>query len=535
MRNNAILPFPCECLLRSARHMSPDEHRKAGKHRASVGHPGSLTAQFAIKFLGAMLCCGLYGSAVTAEVPRQHTRPDGKPADMTKPVQVFILLGQSNMVGAGKFSGGSTRWGKEFMTPIVSVYRGAYDPQADYDALKPEKSLALQSFGGTEPTAYPGGGTQVVRGFIQPAETGLYQFNPGYGDSEQNIMVVNDVEVHRHEPGAQAVKKWVKLTAGEKVPFKITYLTPRANGLGWMVRMDVPGTVSTIVHQQGKFSYLLDKEGNWAKRQDVRFVRFMQGRGLMENDWMGIKPGASIGPEFGIAHIVGREIDAPVMLLKSCIGNRSLGWDLLPPGSQRFVENGKVYAGYKDRPDSWLADPVKGVATEPPAWLDKNGKPINWHAGLQYDDDVGPAKKALTEIGTYYPGSTKFEVAGFFFWQGEKDGGNPVHAAHYEKNLVNFIKALRKDFNAPHAKFVLGTIGEAVKGSGDKVMEGQFAVDGTSGKYPEFKGNVATVYTHPLAQGGSGNGHYGGNAEVYMNVGEAMGNAMLKLMKADSN
>ena len=31
--------------------------------------------------------------------------PDGKPADMTKPVQVFILLGQSNMLGFGKVAG----------------------------------------------------------------------------------------------------------------------------------------------------------------------------------------------------------------------------------------------------------------------------------------------------------------------------------------------------------------------------------------------------------------------------------------------
>lgn len=466
-------------------------------------------------------------SAAEQPVPKH----DGKPADMTKPVQVFILMGQSNMVGAGKFSGASQRWGKEFLEPVVSVYAGAYDPKADYDLLKPEKILALANFGGVEPTPYPGGGTQVVRGFIQPTETGLFEFNPGYGESEQNIMVVNGVEVHRQEPGAKAVKRSVKLTAGEKVLFKITYLTKHANGLGWIVRVDVPGTLNTIVRQQGKFPYLLDEAGDWAVRRDVRFVRFMQGRGLMENDWIGIKPGATIGPEFGIAQVLGNELDAPVMLLKSCIGNRSLAWDLLPPGSQRFVENGRVYAGYKDKPDSWPADPAKGVATEPGPWLDKNGKPINWHAGLQYDDDVGPAKKSLTEIGTYYPGATKYEVAGFFFWQGEKDGGNPVHAAHYEKNLINFIKTLRKDFNSPHAKFVLGTMGEAKKGSGDKVMEGQLAVDGTSGKYPEFKGNVATVYTHPLAQGGSGNGHYGGNAEVYMDVGEAMGRAMAGLLK----
>jgi hypothetical protein len=63
------------------------------------------------------------------------------------------------------------------------------------------------------------------------------------------------------------------------------------------------------------------------------------------------------------------------------------------------------------------------------------------------------------------------------------------------------------------------------------VLDGHLAVDGTSGKYPEFRGNVATVYTHPLAQGGSGNGHYGGKAEVYMDVGEAMGQAMVNLLQ----
>ena len=62
-------------------------------------------------------------------------------------------------------------------------------------------------------------------------------------------------------------------------------------------------------------------------------------------------------------------------------------------------------------------------------------------------------------------------------------------------------------------------------------MEAQLAVDGNSGKHPEFKGNVATVFSNPLSLGGSGNSHYGGNPETYMNVGEAMGKAMVGLLK----
>jgi len=313
-------------------------------------------------------------------------------------------------------------------------------------------------------------------------------------------------------------------------PVKVFILMGQSNMVGMGRIAGGEKSLENAVKNAKKYPYLVDAAGAWTARQDVRFVRFMQGRGMMVNDWSGIK-GGTIGPEFGIAQFVGNGIDAPVMLLKTCIGNRSLGWDYLPPGSERFVDNGKVYAGYKDKPDSWTADPAKGAATEPPPWLDKNGNPINWYAGLQYDEELAFVKTALAELDKCYPGATKHEIAGFFFWQGEKDGGNPVHAARYETNLVNFIKALRKDLNCPDAKFVLATMGEAVKDSGNKVLEGQLAVDGTSGKHPEFKGNVATVYTNPMAQGGGGNGHYGGNAEVYMDVGEAMGKAMVELLK----
>jgi Carbohydrate esterase, sialic acid-specific acetylesterase len=327
------------------------------------------------------------------------SRHDGKPADMTKPVQVFILLGQSNMVGLGKIAGGE-------------------------------------------------------------------------------------------------------------------------------------GSLEHAVKTKNKYPYLLDDAGAWLERKDVRFVRMMQGKGPLNNEWMTIKSG-TIGPEHGIGHTLGQAIDAPVMILKSCIGNRSLGWDLLPPGSERYEFDGKVYAGYKDRPDSWAIDSSKGTATEPPAWLDKNGNPIDWYAGKQYDTDTADAKKVLGELGKFYPDASNLEVAGFFFWQGEKDCGNAGHATKYEENLVRFIKHLRADFEAPNAKFVLATLGEATRGiggNGGLVLNAQLAVDGATGKYPEFAGNVATVYTNPLSLGGSGNSHYNGNAETYMNVGEAMGQAMVQLL-----
>jgi hypothetical protein len=320
-------------------------------------------------------------------------------------------------------------------------------------------------------------------------------------------------------------------------PVQVFILMGQSNMLGaGKVQGQAEGSLEYAVNEKGWYPYLVDDQGGWAERLDVRNVRVMEQRGSMRvfnNSWMTIRGNGKIGPEFGIGHYVGDAVDAPVMLLKSCIGNRSLGWDLLPPGSERYEvqqvdrRTGEmktfVYAGYGDSPTKW----EKG--TEP--------ERIGWYAGKQYDDDVANAKKVLADLATYYPGATSYEVAGFFWWQGDKDRYDAAHTERYEQNLVRLIRRLRKDFDAPNAKFVIATLGQTQKGAGGndgRILDAMLAVDGESGKYPEFRGNVATVYTNPVSMGGSSNGHYNGHAETFMNVGEAMGKAMVSLHGKDS-
>ena len=158
--------------------------------------------------------------------------------------------------------------------------------------------------------------------------------------------------------------------------------------------------------------------------------------------------------------------------------------------------------------------------------------PISWYAGKQYDGDTRNAKTVLDHLGDYYPGATDYEIAGFFWWQGDRDRYMDGHAAFYEPNLVRLIEQLRIDFDAPNAKFVCATLGQTVIGDGGNegmILDAQLAVSDPE-KYPQFAGNVATVYSHPLSMGGASNSHYNGNAETYMNVGEAMGEAMVTLI-----
>ncbi len=314
-------------------------------------------------------------------------------------------------------------------------------------------------------------------------------------------------------------------------PVQVYILMGQSNMLGFGKIKGGEGSLEHAVKEKHLYPYLVDDAGNWTVRNDVRNVRVMgSGTGAMKgfnNEWMTIK--GNIGPEIGIGYQVGHATDAPVLILKSCIGNRALGWDLLPPGSEGFEftdDKGVtwIHPGYQGSPERW----EKG--TEP--------KKIGWYAGMQYDGDVARAKNVLAELDKYYPGAKEYEIAGFFWWQGDRDSRSAALSSRYENNLVHLIKQLRKDFDAPNAKFVCATLGQTKKGdtdNGGKLLDAMFAVDGTSGKYPEFKNNVATVYSYPLSKGGSSGGHYGGNAETYMNIGEAMGQAMVELTKANSN
>jgi len=146
------------------------------------------------------------------------------------------------------------------------------------------------------------------------------------------------------------------------------------------------GSLEHAVKTENLYPFMVDDAGNWTTRKDVRNLHVMASGGpgakvsVKRNDWLTVS-GRNIGIETGIGHQLGNALDEPVLILKSSIGNRSLGWDLLPPGSPsyEFEDKGKtyVYASHGQSPAVW----EKG--TEP--------KPIGWKAGIQYDGDVARA------------------------------------------------------------------------------------------------------------------------------------------------
>ncbi|MDT8389900.1 MAG: sialate O-acetylesterase [Lentisphaeria bacterium] len=453
--------------------------------------------------------------------PAQAVAAD-PPAAETKPVKVYIMSGQSNMVGMGDVGPhGMTRFNtyvsadeKAEKGCVVSIYKGAFDPTVNYNDIEPVETH--HAMVGYWPHAsfpeFDGPSTQIARGYIRIDRKGVYSFKSG------NILAVDGKVFYRNEPGQEPVSKRVLMEPGTHAITVVHFGRGQTN-LSYS-HWDVAGTLTTLVKEEGKLPHLLDDTGNWAARGDVLY------KGVVSDTWQGpltVADGA-IGPELGFGQVMGDFHDEPVLLIKASIGNRSLGWDILPPGSERYTHGGKVYAGYKDSPASWPE------GEEP--------KPINWYAGKTYDRYTEEIHKILDNFETLYPQfkDRGYEIAGFVWWQGHKDSGSEAHANHYEQNLVNLINAWRKEFKAENAPWTIATVGFHGHKMPDQfvpIFNAQMAVADPK-KHPELAGTVKTVdirdfwretEVSPKGQ----DYHYNRNAETYYLVGEALGKAMVEL------
>ncbi|MDA1264818.1 MAG: hypothetical protein O2816_07055 [Planctomycetota bacterium] len=425
-------------------------------------------------------------------------------------LKVYLLAGQSNMVGMGTREARNTRHALFFTSEAedaqqkltVSAYEGAWSADTDYDALTPS-AVATATMGGDDrfPDA-EGDHVDIARGFLEVAKAGRYTFDPGYGHTIYNSMVLDGQEVYRRERGRErADREEITLEPGRRYPVTITFFGSGSAPF-WIREEGLPGTLATLT-AAGQFPHLVDANGEWAVRDDVHYhdARISKQGGPLSI-------GATFGPELGFGHVIGDAHDESVLLIKTAMGNRALAWDFRPPSS------GKL-------PD--IPDDLK-----------------KWE-GLEYRLMIAGARETLANLETLLPGyqGQGYALAGFAWFQGHKDTGNAEWTATYEQNLVNLIDDLRAEFEAPDLPVVIATVGfegHAMTGPTLAVHAAQMAVSGTSGKYPQYAGNVLSVDTRDFWRGvevspQNQGYHYNRNAETYLLVGEAIARAMLELEK----
>ena len=131
---------------------------------------------------------------------------------------------------------------------------------------------------------------------------------------------------------------------------------------------------------------------------------------------------------------------------------------------------------------------------------------------------------------------------GFAWHQGWNDGCDEAMTEEYEKNLANLIRDVRVDLGVPDLPFSIGVSGMNGWTKDDRdnrrtrIINAQLAV-ANSTKYPEFEGTVASVETRdffreakPVSPGDQIY-HWNNNCESYWLIGQAIGKAMVDLVR----
>jgi hypothetical protein len=298
-------------------------------------------------------------------------------------------------------------------------------------------------------------------------------------------------------------------TAGQS-PVKVFILAGQSNMEGQAVAdLDGPdyndgkGTLAYLLRDPAKaprFAHLRSPEGKWAVRDDV-LVRYQREnapllRGPLTVGFSVYGDAHHFGPELEFGWVMGEFLTNQVLLIKTAWGGKSLYKDFRPPSS-----GGQV--------------------------------------GPYFTRMMADIREALANLKTDFPGqgSAAYQLAGFVWYQGWNDGCEPKTAVpQYETNLVNLIKDVRRELQAPNLPVVIGELtGPWVTAPGEWALLRK--AQAAAAARPEFAGKVCFVETHdfvrkPEDSPNPGHGHHEfGNAETYFLVGEALGKGMVKLME----
>ena len=289
----------------------------------------------------------------------------------------------------------------------------------------------------------------------------------------------------------------------EGVPVKVFLLAGQSNMEGHAV-VDLVheehynggrGTLIRLLEDPAmaaRMGHLRQADGSWTARDDVQ-VRYLTHNGTLKTGPLSI--GFAVyddlhhfGPELQMGHVLGDAFEAPVLLVKTCWGGKSLHVDFRPPSA-----GGETGPYYKQMIEEYR----QGIAAIDEEFPELAGRPT--------------------------------ELAGFFWFQGWNDIYTDGAIESYEQNMAHLIDDVRKEFSVADLPVVIGETGNA---GSLPLRHAQAAV----AERPEFTGNVSFVSTaqflrRPEDSPNSGHGHHWfGNAESYFGVGEVLGEEMVRLI-----
>lgn len=238
--------------------------------------------------------------------------------------------------------------------------------------------------------------------------------------------------------------------------------------------------------------HLKDANGEWVVRDDVEIsfkVRGTVRKGKLTVGYTGYGGSSHIGPELQFGHVMGDYLEEPVLLIKTAWGGKSLYKDFRPPSS-----SGEV--------------------------------------GPYYTQMIGEIRNALKALG-----DQEYELRGFVWMQGWNDMCTEPAVPEYADNLVNLAADIHREFKSPRLPIVIGELGNGGAAKPGSRMQG---FRDAQRRGAEKIDNALFVPTQDFARPRElspnvGHGHHWfGNAESYFLIGDALGEAMKRLLSARS-
>ncbi len=265
----------------------------------------------------------------------------------------------------------------------------------------------------------------------------------------------------------------------------------------------------------------------------------------------GARPTA-FGPEYAFGILLEKQLDQPILIIKTAWGGKSLHYDFRPPsaGPYRQTANEKQQVeNWKKRKAAWdqylagggtpaamkqidrdwkaLENEKRGLqakiarlskdqqAAEQAKLAELNARskelgakrlpdpgemPKQDAAGFYWNEMIGFVRKVLADPEAYHPGydpAAGFEVAGGLWFQGFNDQFDPEFYGNYSSNMVHFIQDLRKEVKQPKMPFVIGVLGTPA--FPEEAMANNVAnAQREAAKSPALAGTVAAVESWPL-------------------------------------
>lgn len=206
-----------------------------------------------------------------------------------------------------------------------------------------------------------------------------------------------------------------------------------------------------------------------------------------------------IGPEFTFGLTMEKRTDAPVLIIKTSWGGKSLHTDFRPPSAGPYVFNEAQLANFQKQGKN----------------VENMRKAKEAETGVYYRLMIEHVRKVLGDLPRVVPGfdaAQGHELAGFVWFQGWNDmvdqgtypkRDQPGGYDAYSEVLAHFIRDVRRDLNTPDLPFVIGVLGVGGPTSEylpeqkryQRTHENFRAAMSAPAQLPEFRGTVTSVLT----------------------------------------